>query len=257
MLSLFGPDPSHQGLDDVEFGFQFEQHHQHQNGGGGRLFSFGDEYNENHIFRSDSEDRDADDEEEEEARDRENMFTNIEDLLVDTERKLQQSGDTDGGMVVEVTSCTIDATQQPTEEPRGEAIVLGFENEPLTEQEYRLELMVHLMVRRDERLEERVRHHQELAARQASEMNAFTQEMDPRIVKRATVREVLDTVREKQLRDLSSDDLQLLIGHLNAGHLWSLVSTHQWSLCHTCYQNYLILTIGPIYHIIRDRHAVI
>jgi hypothetical protein len=272
MLSLFGSDPSsqqQQGLDDVELGFQFEQHHydNSRHNGGAHLFSFGhgDDYNENHIFRSDSDDRGDDDDEVEvdhnvrrqEESDRENMFNNIEDLLVDGERK---HCDGDNGMAVEVPPTAIVASEQQhqtTRDTHDDAIVLGADDEPLNESEYRMVLMVHLIVRRDEQLLDRVKRQAELQARQTGEMEAFTRQVDPRIVKRATVREVLDTVREQQLRDLSPDDLQLLFGHLNAARLWSLVSANQWSLCHTCYQDYLILTIGPAYHIIRARNATI
>ena len=293
LLQLFGPDSSSQqaALDDVDFGFQFDQHqnqylHQEHN----QFFAFGHEnnHNENHIFRSDSEDggggvgEDDDDDEQEddhrqrqqrenEARDRENMFNNIDDLLVDTERKLQQQPrqDDDLAMSVEappplqVSSCgttTMREQQQQqqqltsslTREKKEPKVVLGFDNEPLTENEHRLVLMAHLMVRRDERLKERVDHHAPLVAQNARDMNAFSQQMDVRIINHAEFREVVEAVRERQLRELSPEELQLVMGHLNISHLMALLSTYQWSLYHTRYQDYLVLTIGPSYHVIRS-----
>ncbi len=271
-------------MDDTDFGLHMDQvqdHlHQQQQRRGRDLFTFGsDTYDESHIFRDDSnEDQEGDDEgndgdndNEAERRDREAMFNNIEDLLRHTENNNHQQTasnamDVDVPSPVVVTPCAPDIGMEHTRQhPRQkeptkpddmgeeEVVAVDSEQRPLTKTQYRLVLMVTLMVRHHERLQKRVLQQAEKQTEHSKKMAALPLTVDSRVLKRAARKELVQAVRQQQLRELSSDDVRRLLAHLNCGELLARVASENWSLCHASFRNYLIMTLGPSHHVIVER----
>ena len=216
--------------------------------------------------------------EDEEQRDRVNMFSNINDLL---EMRANEPGDDDGLMQVESPSATSnhsddDDVISDAAEPNflvdapptsAAASTAGSttgplpcvrtdlpQEEQLTGEQYRVGLMMTLMLRYEETLRQRRRALDERQRLHRAAVSALHSELDPLVRFTQQLWAVRKALREQKLRTLGDEQLRRLSRHLDYAVVAADVagggSGADYPLYHTNYGPYLILVIGDEHHLI-------
>jgi hypothetical protein len=209
--------------------------------------------------------READAERQQEAADRVNMFTNINDLLLATGAARDDDGGDEGGDD-DVRMHVEEPAAATNEEPAEPDFIVGDDSPPfemplvesreLSDEQYRVGLLMTVMLRYEQKLRDRAAALRERQQRLDADVRALRAQVpvDPLVCLRNKLYAARQALRQQRLKTLGDQHLRRLCAHLQAGSVVAALvcggTDDPCPLYHTNYGPYLLLVLGGEHYVI-------